>query len=121
MSKAKSAVLLAGMIACTTASQVCLKLAGLYSAAHPGAVAGFVRNPWLWAAVGAAAGGIFCWLLTLRRMPLSAAYPWTALVYVLTPLAGVRLFAEVLNGRYAIGIAFILAGVLLTSRAVSAR
>ena len=121
MVNTRSIALLAGTIACTTASQVCLKFAGLYSAAHAGAVAGFLRNPWLWAAIGSAAAGIFFWLLTLRRLPLAVAYPWTALVYVLTPLAGAWLFAEVLNGRYAIGIAFILAGVLLTSRGVSQR
>ncbi len=112
---------LAGMIACTTLSQVLLKFAGLYSAAHPGALAGWLGNPWLWAAVGASCGGICCWLLTLRRLPLAVAYPWTALVYVLTPLAGAWLFAELLNARYAIGIACILAGVLLTSGGVSSR
>lgn len=121
MVKLKSATFLAGMIACTSTSQVCLKLAGLYSAAHPGAVAGFLRNPWLWAAIGAAGGGIVCWLLTLRRLPLATAYPWTALVYVLTPLAGAGLFAEVLGWRYAIGIACIMGGVLLTSRGVTLR
>lgn len=109
------------MIVCMTASQVFLKFAGLFSAAHPGALAGFAANPWLWAAIGASGGGICCWLLALRQLPLSVAYPWTALVYVLTPLAGAWLFAEVLNARYALGIAFILAGVLLTSRGASAR
>lgn len=121
MVNTRSAALLAGTVACTTTSQVFLKFAGLYSAAHAGAVAGFLYNPWLWSAIGAAAAGIFFWLLTLRRLPLAVAYPWTALVYVLTPLAGAWLFAEHLNWRYAIGIAFILAGVLLTSRGVTKR
>lgn len=115
----KSAVSLGGMILCMTASQILLKLAGQHSATHAGAVEGFMRNPWLWAALGASAGGIGCWLLTLRRMPLSAAYPWTALIYVLTPLAGAALFAEALTGRYAFGMALILAGVVLTSRGVT--
>lgn len=121
MVNTRNVALLAGTIACTTASQIFLKFAGLYSASHAGPVAGFLRNPWLWGAIGAAAAGIFFWLLTLRKLPLAVAYPWTALVYVLTPLAGAWLFSEVLNGRYAIGIAFILAGVLLTSRGVKTR
>ena len=121
MKRRHSAACLAGMILCSTASQVLLKFAGLYAAAHAGAVAGFAGNPWLWAAIGAAGGGIACWLAALRRLPLAQAYPWTALVYVLTPLAGAWLFAEVLSVRYAIGIACILAGVLLTSRGVTAR
>ncbi|SFF56043.1 Multidrug transporter EmrE [Duganella sp. CF458] len=121
MEQRSSIVFLAGMIACTTASQVLLKYAGLYAAAHAGMVAGVLRNPWLAAAIAAAGGGICCWLLTLRRLPLALAYPWTALVYVLTPLAGAWLFSEVLDGRYALGIGCILAGVLLTSRGVSSR
>lgn len=115
----KSIASLGGMILCMTASQILLKLAGQHSAAHAGAADGFMRNPWLWAALCASAGGVGCWLLTLRRLPLSVAYPWTALIYVLTPLAGVWLFAEALTGRYALGMALILAGVILTSRGVT--
>lgn len=110
-----------GMILCMTASQILLKFAGQHSATHIGAIDGFVRNPWLWAALGASVGGIGFWLLTLRRLPLSAAYPWTALIYVATPLASVWFFAEVLTGRYVFGLALVLAGVLLTTRGVISR
>jgi len=115
------AAFLAGMILCMSASQILLKFAGLHSVSHAGALEGFVRNPWLWAAMGCSVGGIGCWLLALRRLPLSVAYPWTALIYVITPLAGARIFAEVLTGSYAIGIILTLAGVVLTSRGVIAR
>lgn len=115
------AVFLAAMVLLMTTSQILLKFAALHSAAHAGALAGLAFNPWLWAAMTASAGGICCWLLTLRRLPLSVAYPWTATIYVITPLAGAWLFAEVLSGHYAIGIALILAGVMLTSRGVSTR
>lgn len=114
-------ILLAGMILCMTASQILLKFAGLHSIAYAGALEGFVRNPWLWAAICSSAGGICCWLLTLRRLPLSVAYPWTALIYVITPLAGAWIFEEVLKGSYAIGILLILSGVVLTSRGVIPR
>lgn len=112
---------LAGMILCMTASQIFLKFAGLHLVAHVSTLEGFVRNPWLWAAICTSAGGICCWLLTLRRLPLSVAYPWTALIYIITPLAGAWIFAEVLNGSYAIGIMLILLGVVLTSRGVIPR
>lgn len=114
-------IALAGMILLMSASQVLLKFAGLHAGAHAGALQGFLRNPWLWAAMACSAGGIGCWLLTLRRLPLAVAYPWTALIYVITPWAGTWFFAEVLKGRYAIGIVLILAGVVFTSRGVSAR
>jgi len=110
------AVFLAGMILSLTASQTFLKFAGIYSVTHTGAEEGFIRNPWLWAALGASASGIFFWLLTLRRLPLSVAYPWTALIYGITPLAGFWIFDEVLTGGYALGMTLILAGVVLTSR-----
>ncbi len=115
------AAFLAGMILCMTASQILLKLAGLHSAAHTDPVEGFLRNPWLWAALGASASGIFFWLLTLRKLPLSIAYPWTALIYLITPLAGAWIFSEVLTGRYVVGLALILSGVVLTSRGVTSQ
>lgn len=114
-------VFLSGMISCMAASQIFLKFAGLHLVTHVGTLEGFVRNPWLWAAICSSAGGIFCWLLTLRRLPLSVAYPWTALIYVITPLAGAWIFEEALNGSYAIGIMLILSGVVLTSRGVMPR
>lgn len=103
------------------ASQIFLKFAGLHLVAHVGTLEGFVRNPWLWVAICSSAGGLCFWLLTLRRLPLSVAYPWTALIYVITPLAGAWIFEEVLEGRYAIGITLILSGVMLTSRGVMPR
>lgn len=115
------AAFLAGMILCMTASQILLKFAGLHFVAHDSAVDGFVRNPWLWAALGVSACGICCWLLALRRLPLSAAYPWTALIYVITPLVGAWVFAEVLTGSYAIGMILILVGVVFTSQGVISR
>lgn len=111
-------VFLAGMILCMTASQIFLKLAGLHLGSHTNALEGFVRNPWLWVAVCSSVGGICCWLLTLRRLPLSVAYPWTALIYVITPLIAAWLFSEVLTGSYAMGILLILCGVVFTSRGV---
>ena len=111
-------VFLAGMILCMVASQILLKFAGLHLVTHVDTLEGFVRNPWLWAAICSSVGGICCWLLTLRRLPLSVAYPWTALIYVITPLAGSFIFAEELKGSYAIGIVLILSGVVLTSRGV---
>ena len=112
---------LVGMVLCMTSSQVLLKFAGQHSAIHAGVIDGFVFNPWLWASLGASIGGIGFWLLTLRRLPLSAAYPWTALIYFMTPLAGVWFFADRLTVPYIIGLAFVLVGVLLTTRRTNSR
>jgi multidrug transporter EmrE-like cation transporter len=112
---------LTGMILCVTSSQILLKFAGQHSATHASVIDGFVLNPWLWASLGASIIGIGFWLLTLCRLPLSAAYPWTALIYFITPLAGVWFFADALTGRYLFGLAFVLVGVLLTTRGTSSR
>ncbi|MNQ87872.1 4-amino-4-deoxy-L-arabinose-phosphoundecaprenol flippase subunit ArnE [compost metagenome] len=117
----KTFVSLAGMILSMTASQILLKFAGQHSAAHAGAVDSFVLNPWLWAALTASVSGIGFWLMALRRLPLSAAYSWTALIYVITPLASTWFFSDVLTSRYVFGLTLVLAGVVLTSRGVMQR
>lgn len=59
-----------------------------------------------------------CWLLTLRQLPLASAYPWTALIYVLTPLTSAVLFDDVVNTKHVIGMACIVAGVFFSADGV---
>jgi drug/metabolite transporter (DMT)-like permease len=111
----ESAPFLAGMIVCMTAAQVMFKLAGNDLAIYMGDVSSFGSNPWLWAGLLSSAAGMACWILTLRKLPLAAAYPWTALIYVITPLVSAVMFGEVLSARYLLGLACIVGGVLLTA------
>lgn len=60
------------------------------------------------------------WILIVRELPLSAAYPFVALSFVVTPLFAWLLLGEKLNPAYLIGIAFICTGVIITQRAVHA-
>ena len=60
------------------------------------------------------------WILIVRELPLSAAYPFVALLFVFPPLFAWLLLGEKLNPAYMIGIAFICAGVIITQRAVHA-
>jgi drug/metabolite transporter (DMT)-like permease len=53
----------------------------------------------------------------LTVVPLSRAYPFVALAFVLVPAAGYLLFHEPVNTRYAIGTALIVAGVIVAARA----
>lgn len=64
------------------------------------------------AAMYAASTGLWVW--ALRTMELSKAYPYFALGFVLIPLCSAWMFNEVLTGKYAIGVALIVAGVILT-------
>lgn len=54
------------------------------------------------------------WVWALRTMELSKAYPYFALGFVLVPLFSAWMFSEMLTAKYAIGVAFIVAGVILT-------
>ena len=57
----------------------------------------------------------FLWLWLLQRIPLTTAYPFAALAFVLVPLGGWLFFDESVNLKYVGGVALILSGVLLTS------
>ena len=57
----------------------------------------------------AAATVLWVWLLTL--IPLSAAYPFAALSFVIVPVASWWFLGEPLGGRYWAGIGLIVAGV----------
>jgi multidrug transporter EmrE-like cation transporter len=110
--------MLAAMIVWMTGAQLLFKNAGLHSLAHPGLVKGFLLNAGLWLGLFASGMSMLCWLGCLRSLPLSAAYPWTASIYVLTPLASTFLFNEILGYRYFIGIAILVAGIVLSAGGV---
>lgn len=55
------------------------------------------------------------WVWALRSVDISKAYPYFALGFVFVPLMGAWMFDEVLSLRYALGVALIIAGVVLTS------
>lgn len=109
---------LAVMIFCMVISQVMLKFAGIHASSHLGIYHTYAANPWLWGGLVASGIGLLFWLLALRNLSLAAAYPWTALIYVITPVASVFVFGEVLDERYIIGIAFIVLGVYITTISV---
>jgi drug/metabolite transporter (DMT)-like permease len=55
----------------------------------------------------------FGWVWLLTFTPLSRAYPFVALAFVITPLLGGMVFAEPITPRLLIGIAVLLGGLLL--------
>lgn len=106
---------LGGMIACMTMSQVFLKMASNYVNDNTGLIASYLVNPWLWSGLTTSALGLAFWIMTLRHMPLALAYPWTALVYVSTPVASVLFFGDVLDTKYIVCMAGIICGVMLAT------
>lgn len=104
------------MVGCMTSVQVLFKAAATYSTIHPELQKGWLFNPWLAFAAIFMFIGTVAWVLALRRLPLSQAYPWTASIYVLTPVASVLIFNDIISLQYVIGMAFICFGIFLATR-----
>ena len=75
------------------------------------------RLPTMWVAVALYAGATLLWVRILTTIPLSRAYPFVALAFVLVPAAGYLFFDEPVNAKYALGTALIIAGVIVAVRA----
>lgn len=56
------------------------------------------------------------WIYLLRHVPLSKAYPYMALSFVIVPLFSFFLFEEKLSFAYLGGIALIFAGVVVVTK-----
>ncbi len=59
---------------------------------------------------------VVVWILALTRVQVSLAYPMLSLGYVVTAFAAWWLFGESLNPQKLLGIAIIIAGVVLLAR-----
>jgi undecaprenyl phosphate-alpha-L-ara4N flippase subunit ArnE len=77
------------------------------------------RLPTMWVAVALYAGATLLWVRILTTVPLSRAYPFVALAFVLVPAAGYVFFHEPITIRYALGTALIVIGVAVSAGAAS--
>lgn len=55
------------------------------------------------------------WVWLLRTAPLSRAYPYMALSFVLVPMMSTFFYREAISAQYMIGIALVVAGILIAS------
>ena len=98
------------------AIQVMMKLAGDRLAGLPFGVdwlAAALSSALVWTSLVGYFATFVLWLNILHASPLNAAFPMTALVYVLVPLCGWLILDEHLSAAQAGGVALILAGVVL--------
>jgi len=56
-----------------------------------------------------------CWVLLLRQMPLSRAYPFMALSFAILPILSFLVFNEPLTPRYLFGMVLFLSGLFLVA------
>jgi drug/metabolite transporter (DMT)-like permease len=76
-------------------------------------LAGMLRDPVLWVAGTLYALSTILWIYLLQRLPLSRAYPFVAVAFILVPAAASVAFGERLSLRFLAGAALIVAGVWL--------
>lgn len=70
--------------------------------------------------LGMIAGALFVyavatllWILLLRSVPLSRAYPFMAMAFLVVPALSYFFFNEPINGWYLVGTALIIGGVVV--------
>lgn len=104
------------LLALDVAIQVTMKIAGDQLSTIPLGfdwAAAALSSAMVWISLIGYVATFILWLAILHASPLSAAFPATALVYVLVPLCGWMLFGEEFTPGRAGGIALIVAGVIL--------
>ena len=72
-------------------------------------------NLWLLGGALCYGTGAVLWIYCMARVPLLRVYPFTALAFMLTVLAGVLVFGETAGPAYWAGLGLILTGLLLVS------
>lgn len=79
-------------------------------------IAAFLLNPWVLTSLFSAFLAFLCWVGALARFPLSYAYPFTSITFVLLILVSAWLFNEPITVQKSFGVALIIAGLIVGSR-----
>ena len=84
-----------------------------------GLLEGIIRAlqiPWLYAALLVYALATVFWLYILQRVPLSIAYPFSAIAMILVPLLSTYFFSEKITLSYWIGASLIIMGITVIAK-----
>ena len=73
-----------------------------------------LSDPMLWLALVLYGLATLLWVFLLQRVPLSYAYPFAALAFVLVPFGAAAFFGERLSGGVWVGTTLIVVGVCVT-------
>ena len=77
---------------------------------------GLLANPWVLSGFVAAFAASLAWMGAMTKFELSHAYPFMSLNFVLVLLLAGMLFSEPVSSGKMIGVALIVAGVIVGSR-----
>lgn len=70
-------------------------------------------SPWMISALMATFLGGLTWMAAMTRFDLGYAYLYISLLFILTMLASILLFNEPMNSAKAVGMAFVLIGIVI--------
>ena len=76
-------------------------------------------NPWVISAFGAAFAASLCWMGAISRLPLTKAYPFMAINFLLVAILATWMFNESMDGYKVAGTLIIMLGVVVLSRSVA--
>ena len=71
---------------------------------------------WTWAGIASYIASFLSWIIVLRRLPLSIAFPAINVVHVLIPVGCWLFLGEIISPRRWGGIALVVCGILLLAR-----
>lgn len=75
-----------------------------------------LMNPWVISAFAAAFVAAIAWIMALSKLPLSHAYPMTALTFVLVVFGSAFVFGEPITVLKAAGLLLIILGIVVGSQ-----
>ena len=81
-----------------------------------GFLLGVMWNPWILGGIGAGFLAFLCWMAAMTKFELSYAYPFMSLSFLLVLILSVVLFHEALTTPKVVGVALIVAGIIIGSR-----
>lgn len=115
---AVTAFYLIGVLFLTTYGQLILKMRA--NAARQGVdgahyVLAMIGDPLVWSGGAAAGAAALLWILAIRTLDLSLAYPFVAGTFVLVPLASHLFLGEPLTWNKMVGATVIVAGVAISA------
>jgi drug/metabolite transporter (DMT)-like permease len=109
---------LALTLACVAAiagGQILFKLAARTGEASAAAFPWNIVNAWFLAAIVVYAAATLMWVWLLRTLPLSLAYPFVGLAFVIVPVLAALWLGEALDWRNMAGGVLIAVGVAVSS------
>lgn len=113
-------LLILASVGLSVLAQLALKIGTAAAGGRSGGISaefgGLVQSPMVLAGLGLYGVGALLWLFVLGRAPLSLAYPFVGMGFILTMLAGAYFLNENLNAARVVGTLLIASGCILVAR-----